>query len=620
MPSYGKDGNNATLTISKSGKYDVTFTYNPTTHEVNATAELKNEEVVVPTVAMHGTFFGDWNNTENFTIADDKATATLTLLIEKGIYEFGMRIGGSGNWTANGAAFTEADNEKVITGSGDKMSFTANKDGNYTFTWTYETNTLTIAYPAVETIIPRTYTVAGNNRAAFGEEWKPEKTENDMVLQVDGTYKWTKSEIALKKNTEIDFKVVKNHSWDEGSWPSEAWKINTIDKDGYYTITIVFDAITKNITATAEWTGEAPFKDFSNQSATLYFHPSTNWTADHAEFAAYFYNEGFGADAEPKWVNMTDNNTDGVYEVDNSKEHEYVIICRMNPARTETRWNNDDDNKDDAAKAKKPVWNQISTGITIPNTAGDLNTCLAFWTNCQGDVPTSECTWVAPTPLTDANWSTFVSTYNGKTINAVVERSFKSGQNHTLCLPFNLPTSWLGDGSKAYQLNSIFANTADELQLNASECNTIEAGKPYIIVPGKGPEYEHIIVSGVTVEDVDAGTNIATGDGYKATLKAVTTTGGQTNGSTEYYVGANDGKLYNAVVDKLGLRAIIELTTTGGQPLPARVRAYVAAGENEATGFENIVVPEGQVIKAIVNGQLVIIRGGEMYNVQGVRL
>ena len=188
-------------------------------------------------------------------------------------------------------------------------------------------------------------------------------------------------------------------------------------------------------------------------------------------------------------------------------------------------------------------------------------------------------------------------------------------------MPFNLPTSWLGDGSKAYQLKTIVANTADELQLNVSECSTIQAGQPYIVVPVKGEEYEHLIVSDVTVQNVSAGTNVATGAGYKATLKAVTATDGtKTNGSTEYYVGASDGKLYNAEVDKLGLRALIELTTTSGQPLPAKVRAYVAAEENEATGFENIVAPEGQTIKAIVNGQLVIIRGGEMYNVQGQKL
>ena len=466
-----------------------------------------------------------------------------------------------------------------------------------------------------------TYTVAGDSEAAFGTTWDPSNTANDMTLE-SGLYKWTKTNVALYKNTVIKFQVVKNHDWGQGQWPgnNNDWELKDgITADGLYTITITFNEITKEIQATATKTGDIVTKDFSNQPATLYFHPSFHWTSDHAQFAAYFYNNGPGADATPTWVNMTDGNGDGIYEVANAKQHEYVIICRMNPSRTENRWNQEGDED-----AKKPVWNQIQHGITIPNAAGDLNTCLAFWTNCQGDVPTSECTWVAPTPLTDANWSTFVSAYAsaGKTINAVVERSFKSGQYHTLCLPFDIPTNWLGNGTEAYQLTSIVANnTGDKLSLKATKWNTIIAGQPYIIKPVKGDEYEHVIINGVTVKNVSAGTNVASGDGYKATLKAVTATDGtQTNGSTEYYVGANDGKLYNAQTNKLGLRAIIELTTIGGQPLPAKVRAYVAAEENEATGFENIVAPEGQAVKVIENGQLIIIRGNEKFNAQGVRL
>ena len=456
-----------------------------------------------------------------------------------------------------------------------------------------------------------TYTVAGDSEAAFGTTWDPSNTANDMTLE-SGLYKWTKTNVALYKNTVIKFQVVKNHDWSQGQWPGSGndWELKDgITADGLYTITITFKEADKTINATATKTGDIVTKDFSNQPATLYFHPSFHWTSDAAQFAAYFYNNGPGADAEPTWANMTDGDGDGIYEVTNAKQHEYVIICRMNPDRTENKWDDE------------VMWNQIEHGITIPNTAGDLNTCIAFWTNCQGDVPNSECTWVAPTPLTDKNWSAFVAAYNGKTINAVVERSFKSGQYHTLCLPFDIPTNWLGEGTKAYQLTSIVANnTGDKLSLNATLWNTIVAGQPYIIVPVKGSEYEHVIINNVTVKNASAGTNVASGDGYKATLKAVTATDGtETNGSTEYYVGANDGKLYNAVVDKLGLRAIIELTTTGGQPLPPKVRAFVAAGENVETGVDNIVTTDAPV-KVIENGQLIIIREGVKYNVQGQKL
>ena len=52
--------------------------------------------------------------------------------------------------------------------------------------------------------------------------------------------------------------------------------------------------------------------------------------------------------------------------------------------------------------------------------------------------------------------------------------------------------------------------------------------------------------------------------------------------------------------------------------IPGRRR--VCMGENAETGFENIVAPEGQAVKAIVNGQLIIIRDGVKYNVQGQKL
>ena len=552
-------------------------------------------------------------NNEDYGMSKVGETTTYAkeLTLAAGTYEFKVKGNSWYGYTDIVGEYEEISEGKDGEGNPNgnvQLKLTASK----TFTVNFDSNTKKITFTDLTEIIP-TYTVAGDSEAAFGTTWDPTNTANDMALE-GGLYKWTKTNVALYANTKISFKVVKNHDWNKGQWPERDgendnnWILQDgITADGLYTITITFNESTKEIQATATKTGDIVIKDFSNQPATLYFHPSFHWTSDYAQFAAYFYNNGPGADATPTWVNMTDANSDGIYEVANAKQHEYVIICRMNPGRAENNWDDE------------VMWNQIEHGITIPNTAGDLNTCLAFWTNCQGDVPTSECTWVAPTPLTDKNWDAFIAAYNGKTINAVVERSFTSGQKHTLCLPFNLPTSWLGDGSKAYQLNSIFANTAEELQLNASECNTIEAGKPYIIVPVKGSEYEHIIVSGVTVKEVAAGTNIATGDGYKATLKAITTTGGQTNGSTEYYVGANDGKLYNAVVDKLGLRAIIELTTTSGQPLPARVRAYVAAEENEATGLDNIQLPNANSQKLIINGQLIIIRDGEMYNAQGVR-
>jgi hypothetical protein len=58
--------------------------------------------------------------------------------------------------------------------------------------------------------------------------------------------------------------------------------------------------------------------------------------------------------------------------------------------------------------------------------------------------------------------------------------------------------------------------------------------------------------------------------------------------------------------------------TTAKAQLPGRRR--VCMGENAATGLDNITNGENTVIKTIENGQLIIIRNGEKFNAQGVRL
>jgi hypothetical protein len=135
------------LNIPEAGIYTITITYNPEGNVVAADAVKTGDAVVIPTVAMHGNFTGEWKDTENFTLAEGNATASLKLTIAAGNYEFGMRIGGSGNWTANGAAFSRESNSAVIEAGQGNLTLAADVDGEYTFTWTYETNTLSIAFP-----------------------------------------------------------------------------------------------------------------------------------------------------------------------------------------------------------------------------------------------------------------------------------------------------------------------------------------------------------------------------------------------------------------------------------------------------------------------------------------
>ena len=77
--------------------------------------------------------------------------------------------------------------------------------------------------------------------------------------------------------------------------------------------------------------------------------------------------------------------------------------------------------------------------------------------------------------------------------------------------------------------------------------------------------------------------------------------------------------------NKIGAnRAYLDMdAVTGGAPVQMPGRRYIGMsvqGENEATGFENITAPADKAVKAIVNGQLIIIRNGEKFNAQGQKL
>lgn len=252
--SYPQNGN-ASFTIEKGGKYDVTFTLDlSASPEYSVLAELKEEVVVLPSIAMHGNFTGSWTDTEEFEVAEDKKSASLKLNLDVKTFEFGMRIGGPGNWTANGAVITrENPSTSLATGSGN-MKLTADLAGEYVFTYTYETQTLAVTFPEGEIIpVEHTYTVAGTPASLFGTEWDPSNTENDMTKQEDGSYKWEKKDLALEAGL-IKFKVVEDHDWANPNYPSDDYELN-ITEAATYTLTITFN--NGEVTAQALKTGDA---------------------------------------------------------------------------------------------------------------------------------------------------------------------------------------------------------------------------------------------------------------------------------------------------------------------------------------------------------------------------
>ena len=142
--------------------------------------------------------------------------------------------------------------------------------------------------------------------------------------------------------------------------------------------------------------------------------------------------------------------------------------------------------------------------------------------------------------------------------------------------------------------------------------NTIEAGAPYLFKPLSS--YDHFIVENVKIPSfVTPQTISVSGGGFTISLTSVL----QTEGTTEdtYWIG-NGGYLYNEDVDKLGLRAYFNISKPAGMA----PRFRVSTSEENATGFDILIDKENHTMKILENGQLVILRNGEKYNIQGQKL
>ena len=144
---------NQTLKIAKAGKYTVTFVLDIKASKLTATPTLQEEVEVIPTVAIAGEM-NEWNTSANLLVlAADKliATATINLAEAK---DYGFKVVLGGNWLSDGGAITREAATLVFTGANTEANTTLTADvaGEYTFTWTYATNTLVVTYPAKSTV------------------------------------------------------------------------------------------------------------------------------------------------------------------------------------------------------------------------------------------------------------------------------------------------------------------------------------------------------------------------------------------------------------------------------------------------------------------------------------
>lgn len=576
--SIGTGGNNCKIVTGVAGSY--TFTWDNTNTQLSVTYPAGVAEDVYTIVGAATLVGSEWNTSDTNNDMEKQSDGSYKLVKEDvvlavGTYDYKVIKNHSYDWS-----IPEGNSNQQLP-----ISTSAKYD--VTFVLSSDLTTLTATATFIESVDVTPDCYLSGNEALTGQDWG---THDELKMTYESsteTYSITLNNLAAA--TAFEMKVVYNGSWlgfDNLATTPDGVK----NSGGNISFQLAAEGsltVTYNVTNGITLTGNFYVPDYSNQPNIIYFHPSTEWKKDGARFAAYFF------DAESKWISMTDNDGDGVYEVANEKKNEKVIFCSMTPDNLTNDWEQKIHQTQD---------------LTIPNTADDPNICYAFW---QNSLESNDGTWVAPTPLTADNYETIISTYGGKTVNIVVERQFADAEWHTICLPFTYAANWFGT---AYQLGSLIANGVEGITITTKECTNIEAGKPYLLKPNKIEEYDHVILSDVQVPtSVSAGTNSVTGAGYTVTLTANLKTNGTT--TTEYWIG-NGGYLYNDAVSKLGLRSYFTIPPVSSG-MPPRFR--VVTGENEATGIEDIITTDTPV-KVIENGQLIIIRNGEKFNVQGQKL
>ena len=147
---------NYELPIAKSGKYDVTITFNSSTKAITATATLKKEEIVLPVIA----FVSKQYNKENATAdilenAVDSLSASKTIHIDS-IGDYDFKIVKDGHWLSlNGAGDTKYTFHRKYTAAANitgedlrNMVLRADNVGDYVIKWVYAKDSLHITYPA----------------------------------------------------------------------------------------------------------------------------------------------------------------------------------------------------------------------------------------------------------------------------------------------------------------------------------------------------------------------------------------------------------------------------------------------------------------------------------------
>ena len=174
--------------------------------------------------------FTDWGSNAILMKAGDNYIWTHSLDLSENtgdvLFKLVVNDGNDNDWMGFQTLSITAPNGWVEAESGGdsniilKNTKTGIKTYLLTATWSPSANATQGWSLKIEGVEPRyndTYTVAGSSTELFGTSWDASNTDNDMTLGDDGSYYYL-TKVTIDKKGDYEFKVVKNHDWDNGSF------------------------------------------------------------------------------------------------------------------------------------------------------------------------------------------------------------------------------------------------------------------------------------------------------------------------------------------------------------------------------------------------------------------
>ena len=222
----------------------------------------------------------------------------------------------------------------------------------------------------------------------------------------------------------------------------------------------------------------------------------------------------------------------------------------------------------------------------------------------------------------DVDNTTIIEPFDGQNVNlSIVNRSFVADNLYTLVLPFDADAAQTAAKlpGKLTKLSNTYVKENKDLRVNFVDAEAIEAGVPYLYTPSA--DVKNAIFENVTVSKDLHATVPADGLAAYYGIYAPTTGSALKNISNAYVLGS-DQYLYDVQTlsneqSMKALRGYFVLNFPANTPSGMRARVVFNSQETEvATGISD-VQSDVQCTKVIRDGQLLILRDGKTYNVQG---